>query len=126
MLVSGLFKEINPPNLPNNSSWIVGSASAVLCGCGMEVVSERKKCMPLTDKLIRRRKASRRQSPADKLAVMDRTTKELASSGIVKRCLKDGDPAPDFILLNLCRQSVSLAEMLKRGPVVLSFYRGGW
>jgi hypothetical protein len=82
--------------------------------------------MPLSDKLIRRRKASRKQIPDDKLAVMDRATEELALSGITQACLKEGDPAPDFILPNAWDQPVSLAEMLKRGPVVLSFYRGGW
>jgi hypothetical protein len=82
--------------------------------------------MSLNDKLIRRRKASRKQIPENKLVAMDRATEELALSGITQTCLKEGDPAPDFILPNVWGHPVSLAEMLKRGPVVLSFYRGGW
>jgi hypothetical protein len=82
--------------------------------------------MSLSNKLSRRRKASRKHIPEDKLAVMDRATEELALSGIIQGCLKEGDKAPDFMLPNVWGQPVSLAEMLKRGPVVLSFYRGGW
>ena len=36
------------------------------------------------------------------------------------------DKAPDFELPNVRGGSVQLAELLKDGPVVLNFYRGGW
>lgn len=37
-----------------------------------------------------------------------------------------GDQAPDFTLPGAGGGNISLAELLARGPVVLSFYRGGW
>lgn len=37
-----------------------------------------------------------------------------------------GEQAPEFTLPNPTGQSVSLAELLKNGPVVVTFYRGGW
>lgn len=37
-----------------------------------------------------------------------------------------GSKAPDFTLSNANGQSVTLSELLEEGPVVLSFYRGGW
>ncbi len=37
-----------------------------------------------------------------------------------------GDKAPDFELPNADGKVRKLYEMLKAGPVVLSFYRGGW
>ncbi len=37
-----------------------------------------------------------------------------------------GDKAPDFSLPNAHGEMRSLADLLKKGPVVLSFYRGGW
>lgn len=40
--------------------------------------------------------------------------------------LKAGDKAPDFVLSNATGNPVKLAELLKNGPVVLSWYRGGW
>lgn len=40
--------------------------------------------------------------------------------------LKPGERAPDFILPNACGAQVQLQNLLARGPVVLSFYRGAW
>jgi peroxiredoxin len=37
-----------------------------------------------------------------------------------------GDKAPDFTLPNATGNQVSLSELLKKGPVVLKFYRGEW
>jgi peroxiredoxin len=51
---------------------------------------------------------------------------ELAASGIAQRALKAGDHAPDFRLPDARRGYVRLKDLLATGPVVLSFYRGGW
>lgn len=51
---------------------------------------------------------------------------ELLSSDIAKNALKTGDQATDFTLSNAVGKTVSLKDYLKKGPVVLSFYRGGW
>ncbi len=40
--------------------------------------------------------------------------------------IKIGMKAPDFTLPNASGEMRSLSEMLKVGPVILSFYRGGW
>jgi peroxiredoxin len=37
-----------------------------------------------------------------------------------------GDTAPDFTLNNATGQPVRLYEVLKNGPVILTWYRGGW
>jgi peroxiredoxin len=37
-----------------------------------------------------------------------------------------GDKAPDFTLPDAKGQQVSLASLLQQGPVVLTWYRGGW
>ena len=37
-----------------------------------------------------------------------------------------GDHAPDFRLVNHLGDPVQLDELRQQGPVVLSFYRGGW
>ncbi|MEW6533972.1 MAG: hypothetical protein AB1473_24310 [Thermodesulfobacteriota bacterium] len=82
--------------------------------------------MSLTEDLVARRAAARKHIPPEKLAVMDRATEDLEKSSITASCLKEGDVAPDFVLPNAVGKSVSLGEKLKEGPVVLSFYRGGW
>ena len=59
-------------------------------------------------------------------AKMDKATDDLAASGMVDSSLKEGELAPDFTLPNVKGEQVSLQNVLKDGPVVLSFYRGGW
>ena len=82
--------------------------------------------MSLTEQLAQRREAARKHIPSDKLSVMDRATNDLERSGITESCLKEGDTAPDFVLQNAVGEWVSLTKLVKDGPVVLSFYRGGW
>ena len=53
-------------------------------------------------------------------------TQELAKSGVVESSIKVGDKAPDFTLPDADGKTIQLSELLKKGPVVLSFYRGGW
>ena len=48
------------------------------------------------------------------------------TSGIYDRALKTGAKAPDFTLKNAEGQPTRLSELLKKGPVVLTWYRGGW
>jgi peroxiredoxin len=55
-----------------------------------------------------------------------RATDELIASGAASRALKVGDKAPVFILRDSHGQEVSSADLLKRGPLVVTFYRGVW
>jgi peroxiredoxin len=57
---------------------------------------------------------------------MHRATEELIASGAAARALKAGDAAPLFVLKDPDGKPVSSAELLARGPLVLSFYRGVW
>jgi hypothetical protein len=72
------------------------------------------------------RQQRRSQIPPEHLAVIDGAIEELTRLGITQQCLKVGDLAPDFELLNAGGKPVKLSELLNRGPVVLNFYRGGW
>jgi peroxiredoxin len=64
--------------------------------------------------------------PAEKLKVMDSATEELIASGIRASALKEGERARDFILMDAHGEPVRLKSLLEAGPVVISFYRGGW
>ncbi|EDM44485.1 Redoxin domain protein [unidentified eubacterium SCB49] len=50
----------------------------------------------------------------------------VSNSGILDSVLNVGDKAPNFILNNAVNKPVALYDTLKDGPVVLTWYRGGW
>lgn len=56
----------------------------------------------------------------------DRLTDWLRETDIASSALKVGDTAPDFLLPDWEGRLVSSARMREKGPLVLSFYRGGW
>jgi hypothetical protein len=62
----------------------------------------------------------------ERVATMHRATAELKASGIEDRTLKIGDRAPDFALCNQDHVEVSSKDLLRKGPMVLSFFRGHW
>jgi len=64
--------------------------------------------------------------PYSVIETMHRATAELIASGQAGRALKAGDKAPSFTLSDADGQRVSSAELLHRGPLVVSFYRGVW
>lgn len=64
--------------------------------------------------------------PPAVIRTMHRATAELIASGAAGRALKAGDQAPAFTLETHEGKPVSLRDLLARGPLVLSFYRGVW
>ncbi len=51
---------------------------------------------------------------------------EVAESGILDKAINIGDKAPEFELKNSTGELVKLSDYLKQGPVILTWYRGGW
>ena len=82
--------------------------------------------MALQERLDAIREASKARIPAEARAVMERSVDDLRRSGIMDRIAKVGQKAPDFTLPDATGQPVRLADLVARGPVVLSFYRGRW
>jgi peroxiredoxin len=64
--------------------------------------------------------------PRSFIETMHRATAELIESGVAQRAKKAGDVAPSFSLRDPEGNIVNSADLLKRGPLVLSFYRGVW
>ena len=56
----------------------------------------------------------------------DALVAQLAASGITEASLKAGDHIPEFELPSVEGRLVGSEELLGRGPLVLSFFRGGW
>jgi len=82
--------------------------------------------MSLEDTLRGVREASAKRIPPDKAAVMHRATEDLRHSGIMERVIKPGDPLPPFALPNAYGEEVRSADLLAKGPLVLTFFRGAW
>ena len=57
---------------------------------------------------------------------MMNATEELATSGITEAAPKVSDKLTSFNLPNQKGEAQSLEALLEKGPVVLTFYRGGW
>ncbi|MBW7969061.1 peroxiredoxin-like family protein [Bradyrhizobium sp. BR 10289] len=64
--------------------------------------------------------------PRSVIETMLRATAELVASGAAGHALKAGDRAPAFTLNDPDGRPVSSADLLARGPLVVSFYRGVW
>ena len=65
-------------------------------------------------------------APHEAIDKMHRATAELKATGIENRSLKIGDRAPEFSLFNQDHVQVNSADLLRQGPVVVSFFRGHW
>jgi len=64
--------------------------------------------------------------PRSVIEVMHRATADLSASGLADRAKKVGDQAPSFSLKDPEGNIVSSAELLARGSLIVSFYRGVW
>lgn len=64
--------------------------------------------------------------PYSVIETMHRATAELKASGAAQRALRVGDQAPAFTLNDPDGRPVSSTELLGKGPLVVTFYRGVW
>lgn len=67
-----------------------------------------------------------RTAPAGRAALYEAKIEELRSEFASKSAIGVNDTAPDFALPNPAGKSIVLKDLLRSGPVVLTFYRGGW
>jgi hypothetical protein len=65
-------------------------------------------------------------APHEVIETMHRATAELKASGLENIALKVGDRAPEFSLFNQDHVEVHSGELLRQGPMVVSFFRGHW
>jgi hypothetical protein len=65
-------------------------------------------------------------APKAVIEVFHRATDDLRQSGLAERALKTGERAPAFTLNNQDGNLISSAELLAKGPLVITFFRGHW
>lgn len=66
------------------------------------------------------------KAPAPAVAAIQKATDDLIASGLAEKALKVGATAPEFTLPDPDGAPVSSAELLAKGPLVVTFYRGVW
>ncbi len=64
--------------------------------------------------------------PADRRAAMERHIAHLSEAGAGRNAKQVGDQAPDIALPDVHGKSFEVARLLAKGPVIVTFYRGGW
>lgn len=82
--------------------------------------------MSLKEKLDAIREASSKRIPPERQAVMHRTTTELRASGVLDRIVRVGQPMPVFSGQAHDGRTIDATDLLARGPLLLSFFRGHW
>jgi peroxiredoxin len=80
---------------------------------------------PIEEKLKAQADQVEKRSPAAAKAFNDDIA-SVAATGIVERAPKVGDKAELFELPDSDGKTIKVADLLKTGPVVISWYRGGW
>ena len=67
-----------------------------------------------------------RTAPAGRAALYEAKVEELRTSFALEAVVGIGAIAPDFRLPDVKGDLVSLMDLLRHGPIVVTFYRGGW
>ena len=82
--------------------------------------------MSLKEQLAEHRAGWYQRVPAERQAIMQRHIEQLRGGSISRAMLKVGDRAPEIVLENAKGATVDLASLREKGPVIVTFYRGGW
>jgi peroxiredoxin len=80
----------------------------------------------LDEELAAQRQSSYEARTPEQRQTQRETVAIVEQSGLARTALTVGDQAPAFSLPNAVGETVSLAALLAHGPVIISFYRGGW
>src|SRR6516164_4292240 len=83
-------------------------------------------CMSLKEQLAEYRAACHKRVPADRQAIMERHIEQVRNGVNARTMLKEGDHAPAIVLGNAKGEIVDITALRKKGPVIITFYRGGW
>ena len=82
--------------------------------------------MSLAERLDAIRAGAATRIPEEKRAIMGAATNTLRKSGILDGVPKAGDRLPGFSLKDANGIEMHSADLLAKGPLVLTFFRGTW
>ena len=82
--------------------------------------------MSLKDKLDAIKQGAAARIPPQTLSLMEAATRSLRESGILERVIRPGQRLPPFALSNQNGAQIRAEDLLARGAVVLTVFRGHW
>lgn len=82
--------------------------------------------MGLEQELADLKAAFEQKAPAERVTLYATKIEELRARFAFDQARKAEDRAPGFALPDTHGRTVSLGEVLRQGPAVITFYRGGW
>jgi len=108
------------------------AATFIWCGCNTpatevtRMTEEESAYIPLQDTLSAKRADFETQASDEKKRIYAEGISAVESSGILRSAKQVGDTAVFFTLPNASGAPIELKRLLAQGPVVLTWYRGGW
>jgi hypothetical protein len=81
--------------------------------------------MSLEERLIVRRTESRRKAFSEKIIALDNLTKFLREN-VIPNIIQPGEALLSFALTNSNGTISKSDELIKKGPLVIQFFRGHW
>jgi len=107
--------------------WIALVIGIVALGAGAENhAAATEESASLEKQLEAKKEGFAETAPQEIQNLYAQGVKDVAATGIEARALGVGDKAPDFTLPEARGETVRLYDLLEEGPVVLTWYRGGW
>mgnify|MGYP001823267409 CR=1 FL=1 len=82
--------------------------------------------MKLQEKLDAMKKESVTKRPPEIVATLLQEIEDLVQSGIADKAINIGETLPEFTLPDEKGNFVSSKNLLAKGPLAISFYRGVW
>lgn len=82
--------------------------------------------MKLQKKLDAMKKESVAKRPPEIVATLLQEIEDLVQSGIADKAINIGETMPEFTLADEKGNFVSSKNLLEKGPLAISFYRGVW
>ncbi|MEM1183615.1 MAG: peroxiredoxin-like family protein [Planctomycetota bacterium] len=118
--------EVTNPNATEEADAKLQGLADSLKQQGNDMAQDATSGGSLTKALDEAREASTTRLSPDIKELFAEGIADVENSGILASAKNVGDDAPEFVLPDAVGRSVSLAELLGEGPVVLVWYRGGW
>lgn len=82
--------------------------------------------MSLTQSLLEYSRQSKERIPADAYKIMDEATQDLVAKHLSETAIQVGEAFPNKEMITATGRKTTITTLLEKGPLVVSFYRGGW